>query len=382
MEAEQQFRSFYNFYRHHRIDRADKTNPFKLNPYRHKLFIAKSVLILLLCILLGLCAKSYEHRLIPNRSCINRLINWCCFASSLSTAFVVAWEALAGSREDVQIWNTFHAIEIALNVCNANSQTVFEKTQRVYRVIFYTLVALLCALAGILLIECRIMKDALVGYIVVFLLLSTVDMHRILHILLYVRILTSYLRRVKGDFRIIVEMINARIVGTNHDYEIQQKLSSCCTCYFLCIKLFEQIQQQFTCGLFMVCLKFSIIIWNEIYWTVYRAIMEKSFELYSLNMVPYHFTFICFTWTCECLTAEIKAISQLLNTIHLDKASHTIRLRITHLMLLLNYEVFFFHTIGVCKVSYKCIVQFIISGATKVSFIAQIMKDFYSDMQL
>uniref|UniRef100_A0A1S4HDS4 Gustatory receptor n=1 Tax=Anopheles gambiae TaxID=7165 RepID=A0A1S4HDS4_ANOGA len=380
MEAEKHFRSFFNFYRHHQIDPTDKTDPFKLNPYRHKLFIIKKLLILLLCTLLGVYGKCFEANLIPNRSCINRLINWFCFTSTLSTAVIVAWEALAGCKEDVKIWNTFNEIETALNICNQNSKDIFSKTCRVYSVIFYTLVALMCTMAGILLIQCRVMEGALMDFIILFELLSSVDIHRILQILLYVRIVTSYLYRLKDDVQDIVKGLNARVVGTNHDLETEDKLMACCSCYFLCMKAFIQIQDQFSFGLFMVCLKFSIIIWNEIYWTVYRAIMETSFELFCLNVVPYHFIFISFTWSCECLNGEIKALSQLLNTVHMDKTTSSIKTRITHLMLLLDYKVFFFEAFGVSKVSYKCIVQYAISGATKVSFIAQIMKDFHSEM--
>uniref|UniRef100_A0A182WQI8 Gustatory receptor n=1 Tax=Anopheles minimus TaxID=112268 RepID=A0A182WQI8_9DIPT len=382
MEAVQYFRSFYNFYRHHRIDPADKTNPFKLNPHRHKLFIVKSILILVGCSLVGLYGKSFEENFIPNRGCINRMINWCCLISTLITAFIVEWESLASCKEDVQIWNTFHAIETALNVCNRNSRIIFSKSQRLYKVIFYTLISLLCVMAAILLLEYRQMEKALVDFIIIFELLSTVDLHRMLHMLLYIHILTSYLNKLKEDIRLAVLTINGDMGGKNHDRVVQEQLNKCGTCYFLCMKAFNQIHDQFSWAVFMVCLKFSIILWNEMYWSVYRAIMETSFELFCLNVVPYHFTFMSFTWSCESLYAEIKSLSQLLYMVNMNKASDTIKVRITQLMLLLDYKVFIFYTFGVYKVSYKLIVKYAISGATKVSFIAQIMKDFYTDMMI
>ncbi|XP_053667274.1 uncharacterized protein LOC128716379 [Anopheles marshallii] len=381
MEAEQYFRSFFNFYRHHRIDPADKKNPFKLNPYRHKLYIVKSILTLLVCLLLGLCGKSFEDNFIPNEHCISRMINWFCLGSTLITAFVVAWESLASCKEDVQIWNTFHTIEAALNVCNRNSRSIFSKSQRLYKVIFYTLIVLLCVIVVILLIQCRQMERALIDFIIIFELLSTVDMQRILHLLLYIRILTCYLYKLKQDIRIAVLTINTGVAATNHEREALDRLKKCCTCYFLCMKAFEQIHDQFSWGLFMVCLKFNMIVWNEIYWTVYRAIMETSFELFCLNVVPYHFVFMSLTWACESLYAEINVLSQLLYTVDMNKASNSIKIRVTQLMLLLDYKVFSFYTFGICRVSYRLIVQYVISGVTKVSFIAQIMKDFYTGMR-
>ncbi|XP_035914967.1 uncharacterized protein LOC118513393 [Anopheles stephensi] len=382
MEAEKYFRTFFNFYRQHRIDLTEKKNPFKINPLRHKLFVLMSVLTLLTCFLLGVYGKSFEESLIPNRSCINRMINWFCLSSTLTTAFIVAWENVATSKEDVKIWNTFHAIETTIGLCARNSRNVLYKSQRVYKGIFYTIIVLFCAIGVILLLEYREMDRALVEFIIVFELLSTVDIQRMLHILLYIRILTCYLSKIKDDLKIAVLSINEAAAGSIHERETQHQLKRCSTCYFLCMKAFHQIQDQFSWGLFMVCLKFSIILWNEIYWTVYRAIMETSFELFCLNVVPYHFMFMSFTWSCESLYAEVKSLSQLLYTIDLNKASSSHKIRITQLMLLLDYKVFFFYTFGVCRVSYKLVVQYAISGATKVSFIAQIMQDFYTDMKL
>uniref|UniRef100_A0A182NYZ9 Gustatory receptor n=1 Tax=Anopheles dirus TaxID=7168 RepID=A0A182NYZ9_9DIPT len=382
MEAAQCFKSFFDFFCHHRIIQEAETDPFKQNSKRHKLFIVKSVLILVACILLGIYGKSFEDAFIPNRSCINRMINWVCLGAMLMTCFIVAWETMVASREDVKIWNTFETIENALRLCNQNPDETLRKYQRVYKIIFFTYFALLCLIGAILVIEFKDMDGPLVDFIVIFELLSIVDVNRVLQIVMYVRILTCYIHHLKEAVRNAVLSVS---MGNDPDgpnlEPIQTQLRKSSACYFLCIKAFRLIQDQFAWGLFVVCLKFSIILWNEIYWTVYRAIMETSYELYCLNVVPYHFVYFSFTWSCECLTAEITWLSQLLYELDLNKASTYIKMRITQLMLLLEYKVFFFHTFGVCRVSYHLIVQYAISGATKVSFIAQLMIDFYNEMK-
>ncbi|XP_053677015.1 uncharacterized protein LOC128727162 [Anopheles nili] len=383
MEAELYFRSFFDFYCQHQIDSENKIKPFKINPYRHKLFVVKSILIMITCIWLGMYGKRFENDFIPNRSCINRMINWLCIGATFATSFVVTWESLAASREDVQVWNTFNSIEnyFDFNDCEVRKQ--FLKSRRAYSITFYTLITGMCAVGVILTIEYKFRDRALIEFILIFAILSIVDIFRMLHIALYVRILTTYLKLIMNDISKIAVNVNVSDAYSETCNEKLQKkqLHRLSTCYLLCMKAFKQIQDQFAWGLFIVCLKYSIVLWNDIYWTVYRAIMETSFEWFCLNVVPYHFVFLSFTSTCEGLYSEVKTMSQLLYTFDLNKTATCVKVWIVQLLLLLEYKVFFFHMFGVCRISYNLVLQYMLAGATRVSFIAQILIDFYWEMK-
>ncbi|XP_058122309.1 uncharacterized protein LOC131293112 [Anopheles ziemanni] len=380
MEAMQHFKMFFDFFCHHRVDANGGPNPFKINTFKQRLCILKMILILIMCLLSAAYAVSFADLFIPNHSCVNRLVNWMFLCTSLAACFVVTWEKLAVGREDVHLWNTFNEIEIQItDIADKRVlQKILTKYNRLYSVLCCILLTVECSIVLLISADSKNTKTSTIGFIILFQIMSVVDIYRQLQMTMYIRILTSYLRILKLGIKqsciLIHKLGNHGLCIGNMDVELRKA----CSCYFLCMKAFLQIQNQFSWGLFMICLKFSIVLWNETYWIVFRAFMETSFKTYCLHVIPYFIVFLYFTWSCEWLYAEVN-FSQPLYTTDLQNAPKATRLRITHLQLLLDYNVFFFHTFGVCRVCYKLVVQYIISGITRVSFIAEILVDYSRD---
>ncbi|XP_058056596.1 uncharacterized protein LOC131207975 [Anopheles bellator] len=372
MEAVQYFRPFFNLFYHYRIEGQH----FKINAQQHKLFIVKCALIMTLCVLAAFCARSFADQIIPNRSCINRMINWLCLGSALAASFMVTWESLASSKEESRIWDNFNGIENMLLVGDGSAEeTIFRRFSRMYSVMFYAWLVQIVLVVWLMIMDSGMDIENLRYFILIFEILSTVDSVKMLQIVLYVRILTAYVHLLANKIKHVTACVNQE-ASTEYIHEQLRLVSKC---YFACMKVFCMMQDQFGCSLSFMCFKYSIALWNEIYWTVYRSVLDRSFRWYCLNIVPYHFVFIYFTWACEQFYAEIHSLSRLIYTINIDKVETSVRLRIQQLQLLLDYKVLFFHTFGICLVSYKLIVQYFISGITKVSFIAQILIDFSYD---
>ncbi|XP_050083991.1 uncharacterized protein LOC126570339 [Anopheles aquasalis] len=378
MEAAQYFGTFFDFYCPYRIaGRNTAGKRFQIIKQKHRLVILKSIVLLVICTLAALLGPGYATVFIPNRSCINRIINWLCLGIALATNFMVTWESMATSKEDIRVWNTFDRIEnTLLKDDRAGALALIQRVSRTYGWMFFLWLAQVGLVIGLLVVlEMRSEEHSLRCFIIIFEVLSIVDSMKLLQIIMYVRILTVYVRMLTIRYGRLVVSLNGRIEDRVPD-RFHQQFQPLSLCYFDCMKVFCQMQDQFGWTLTFMCLKYCIVLWNEIYWTVYRSVLDRSFEWYCVNLVPYHFVYLFFTWSCERFYTEIRHLSRQLYRINVNSLEDTIVLRIRQFQLLLEYNTLFFHTFGICLVSYRLIFQYIISAITRVSFIAQILIDY------
>uniref|UniRef100_A0A182FZM7 Gustatory receptor n=2 Tax=Anopheles albimanus TaxID=7167 RepID=A0A182FZM7_ANOAL len=381
MEAAQYFGTFFDFYCPYRIaGRKIAGKRFQIIKRKHRLMILKSVVLLVVCMLGAFLGPAYAADFIHNRSCINRIINWLCLGIALVTNFMVTWESMATSKEDIRVWNTFDQIERTLFKDDRDGAlSLLHRASRSYGFMFFLWLAQIGFVIGLLVVlEMHSEEHRLRYFIIIFEVLSLVDSMKLLQIIMYCRILTVYVRLLTSRLGGLVASING-IVEDRVPDRFHQQFQLLSLCYFNCMKVFCQMQDQFGWTLTFMCIKYFIVLWNEIYWAVYRSVLDRSFEWYCVNLVPYHFVYVLFTWSCERFYTEIRALSRQIYMVNMNALEETFVLRIRQFQLLLDYNDLFFHTFGVCLVSYRLIFQFVISAITRVSFMAQILIDFSYD---